>query len=67
MAERDHGPRAALVQAAVQVAEVPLDAPLPGGRHGRVRRREAPSPAAPAALHRCEAGAALPAWPPLRP
>jgi len=67
VAERYHGPRAALVQAAVQVAEVPLDAPLPGGRHGRVRRREAPSPAAPAALHRCEAGAALPAWPPLRP
>jgi hypothetical protein len=57
VAQRDHGPRAALVQARVQLEEVPLDALLAGGRHGRVRARESPC-LAPAAFHRRFAGAA---------
>jgi hypothetical protein len=43
VAQRDHGQRAALVQAAVQVEHVALNALLAGGQHRWVRRREVSS------------------------
>ncbi len=52
VAKRDDGPWPVLVQARVQLKEVPLDAAFPGRGHGQIRGREAPSLPPAAALHR---------------